>query len=151
MNIPDNLLCLYSARVTEQRDTYTVDIPKREIQQETIQSGETYRVAIISTPVEDSDPETQPGSKESPVASSSSPTNHDAPTQPPVSEGETRDVEIESLGDQGDGIAKIDQGYVVIVPDTEVGERVTVRLDGVRENVAFAEVLKRHNNITNER
>ena len=42
-----------------------------------------------------------------------------------------REVEIESLGDQGDGITKIDGGYVVIVPDTEVGERVTTRLDDV--------------------
>jgi predicted RNA-binding protein with TRAM domain len=54
-----------------------------------------------------------------------------------------REVEIESMGDKGDGVAKIDGGYVVIVPDTEVGERVTIRLDDVRENVGFAEVVKR--------
>lgn len=29
------------------------------------------------------------------------------------------------------------------VPDTEVGEQVTIRLDDVRENVGFAEVVKR--------
>jgi predicted RNA-binding protein with TRAM domain len=60
-----------------------------------------------------------------------------------VSEGEIREVEIENLGDKGDGITRIDGGYVVIVPDTEVGERVTIRLDDVQENVGFAEVVKR--------
>jgi len=64
-------------------------------------------------------------------------------TDQPVTEGEIREVKIESLGDKGDGITKINGGYVVIVPDTEVGERVTIRLDDVRQNVGFAEVVKR--------
>lgn len=34
----------------------------------------------------------------------------------------------------------------MIVPDTEVGERVTIRLDDVQENVGFAEVVKRQHN-----
>ena len=151
MDISDNLLCLYSARVTEESDTYTIEVPKREIRQENIQSGETYRVAIISTPTKGSHPETDTESEETPVSGSSPPQSREAQTQPPVSEGETREVEIENLGDQGDGIAKIDRGYVVIVPDTEVGERVTVRLEEVRENVAFAEVLKRHYDVAQER
>ena len=140
-------MCLYSARVTEENDTYTIEVPKREIRQENIQSGETYRVAIVSTPVEESTPKTETETEEEPIANSSPPQSQDSPTQPPVSEGETCEVEIENLGDQGDGIAKIDRGYVVIVPDTEVGERVTVHLDEVRKNVAFGEVLKRHHDI----
>jgi predicted RNA-binding protein with TRAM domain len=47
------------------------------------------------------------------------------------------------MGDQGDGIARVDRGYVVIVPDAGVGDRVTVRIKEARENVAFAEVVKR--------
>ena len=43
---------------------------------------------------------------------------------------------IESLGDQGDGITKIDRGYVVIVPGTRPDDKVTVEI----ENVAFARV-----------
>ena len=144
-------MCLYSARVTEENDTYTIEVPKREIRQENIQSGETYRVAIVSTPVEESTPKTETETEEEPIANSSPPQGQDSSTQPPVSEGETCEVEIENLGDQGDGIAKIDRGYVVIVPDTEVGERVTVRISEVRENVAFAEVLKRHHDIAQER
>jgi len=64
--------------------------------------------------------------------------------QPPVDVGETREVEIDSIGDQDDGIARIDRGYVVIVPDTEVGDRATVRIETAKENVAFAEIVERH-------
>jgi len=60
---------------------------------------------------------------------------------PPVEESEQRDVKIENLGDQGDGIAKVEHGYVVIVPEMSVGDRVTVEIQQVRENVAFADVV----------
>lgn len=150
MDVSDNLLCLYSARVTKENGTYTIDVPKREVQQENIESGETYRVAIISTPTKEPRPEADTESNEPTTSNATPPQSRDARTQPPVSEGETREVEIKNLGDQGDGIAKIDQGYVVIVPGTEVGERVTIRFDEVRENVAFAEVVKRHPDVAQE-
>jgi len=150
MNISDDLLCLYSARVTEQDDTYTVEVPKREIQQGSVQSGETYRVALISSTTNESalGSTTQ---DEGATEGKSQSRSRDAQDDPPVSEGEMREVEIESLGDQGDGVTKIDGGYVVIVPDTEVGERVTIRLDDVRENVGFAEVVKRQHEPIQER
>ena len=150
MDISDNLLCLYSARVTEENDTYTIDIPKREVHQENIERGETYKVAIISTPTKELHSETDTEENEPTISNSSPAQSRDARTQPPVSEGEIREVEIKNLGDQGDGIAKIDRGYVVIVPDTEVGERVTIRFDEVRENVAFAEVVKHHPDVAQE-
>jgi predicted RNA-binding protein with TRAM domain len=142
MNISDDLLCLYSGRVTEQDDTYTVEVPKREVQQGNIEIGETYRVALISSTTNESvsGSTTQGGAT---VEGNSQSRNRDVRIEPPVSEGEMREVEIESMGDKGDGVAKIDGGYVVIVPDTEVGERVTIRLDDVRKNVGFAEVVKR--------
>lgn len=146
MKISDNLLCLYSTRVSEEDDTYTIEVPKREVEYGTIQSEETYRVALLSPSTDDSDTIEETGSTNS-TESTSPKSNSDAPQQPPVSEGQTREVEIESLGDQGDGIAKVERGYVLIVPDTEVGERVTVRLDRVKENVGFAEVIKRHHEI----
>jgi len=60
------------------------------------------------------------------------------PDGPPVSEGERRTVTIETLGDEGDGIAKVERGYVVIVSDAEPGDTVTVEITNVRENVSFA-------------
>jgi predicted RNA-binding protein with TRAM domain len=63
-----------------------------------------------------------------------------ADSQPPVAEGEVREVIIETIGDQGDGIAKVERGYVVIVPETERGDEVTVEITQARETVAFAQV-----------
>lgn len=45
-----------------------------------------------------------------------------------------------AVGEQGDGIAKIEQGYVVIVPDATPGEQPTVEIEHVRPNVAFVAV-----------
>ena len=47
---------------------------------------------------------------------------------------------IESVGDQGDGIAKTDRGCVLIVPGARLDDEVTVEITEVRQNVAFAEV-----------
>ena len=59
----------------------------------------------------------------------------------PVIEGEIhRDLKIESVGREGDGIAKID-GFVVFVADTNVGETVDVRITKVARKVAFAEIV----------
>ncbi len=129
MQIPDNLLCLFSAGVTEQRDSYVIEIPDSEIATGNLQEGEEYRVALLetqSTPDEDSTQRREVGYPE-----------------PPVEEGETRTVDIEGIGEQGDGIARVERGYVIIVPDTEKGERVTIKITDAKENVAFAEVIER--------
>jgi len=63
------------------------------------------------------------------------------PNGPPVTEGERRTVTIETLGDKGDGIAKVERGYVVIVSDAEPGDSVTVEITNVRENVSFASIV----------
>ncbi|UIP01406.1 TRAM domain-containing protein (plasmid) [Halobaculum sp. CBA1158] len=63
--------------------------------------------------------------------------------EPPVDRGDEVTVDIEGIGDQGDGIARVDRGYVIIVPDTEKGERVRIRVTSVKQNVAFAEVVDR--------
>jgi len=59
----------------------------------------------------------------------------------PVRKGESYDVEITDLGDEGDGIARID-GYVLIVPNTDVGDRETVLVTNLSENFGFAEVIQ---------
>ena len=55
----------------------------------------------------------------------------------PVSEGEERSVEVEDVGSEGDGVAKVD-GYTIFVPDAEAGETVRVRVEDVKANYAFA-------------
>lgn len=59
----------------------------------------------------------------------------------PVKEGETYEVTIEGIGEKGDGIAKI-QGFVIIVPKTQQGQHVKVRITAVRGKVSFAEVVE---------
>jgi predicted RNA-binding protein with TRAM domain len=132
MEISDQLRCLFSATVEERGDSYVVEVPEQEIRLGDLQQGETCRVAVLPSQSTDeaNDTETEPERGRSP------------PKQP-VEEGEQRTVEIESLGDQGDGITRVERGFVVIVPDTEQGERVAVEITDVRENVAFAEVIER--------
>ena len=60
----------------------------------------------------------------------------------PVREGETYEVTIENIGEKGDGIAKVD-GYVIIVPKTQKGERVKVKVTAVRGKVSFAEIVEK--------
>ncbi|EMA31320.1 TRAM domain-containing protein [Halobiforma nitratireducens] len=126
MELPDDVLCLYTARVTENQDSYTIEVPKQEVELGGVQSGEVYRAALLPSAVE---PEPAPRVRAEPQG-------------PPLEEGDIRDVEIERLGDQGDGLVKVDRGYVVIVPGTDVGDRVTIRVTEAKENVAFAEVIK---------
>jgi 23S rRNA (uridine2552-2'-O)-methyltransferase len=60
----------------------------------------------------------------------------------PVREGETVAVEVVDVGSEGDGVAKLD-GYTLFVPDTEVGDRVRVRVTDRKPRFGFAEVVER--------
>lgn len=55
----------------------------------------------------------------------------------PVEVGDTLSVTIENVGDEGDGIAKIEK-YTVFVPDTERGETVEVEITDVKPRFGFA-------------
>jgi predicted RNA-binding protein with TRAM domain len=132
MEISDQLQCLFSGKVEEHNGSYVVEIPEQELRLGTLEADETYRVALLPSPTPsgtnttDDDPQSQQTSQ-----------------TPPVEEGERRTVEIEDIGDQGDGITRVERGFVVIVPDTEQSERVTIEITDVRENVAFSEVVDR--------
>ena len=132
MEISEELRCLFSGKVEERDGSYVVELPEQEISLGDIQVDETYRVAILPSPetneAKNTDTDPQP---------------EQAPQTPPVEEGEQRTVEIEDIGDQGDGITRVERGFVVIVPDTKQSERVAIEITDVRENVAFAEVVER--------
>lgn len=61
------------------------------------------------------------------------------PNTPPVREGELIDVKIEAIGEKGDGIARKD-GYVLIIPNTQIGDEVRVKVTRTLPKVGFAEV-----------
>lgn len=59
----------------------------------------------------------------------------------PVEADERLAVEIVDVGDEGDGIAKID-GYTLFVPNGNHGETVEVQIDERKPNYAFAELVE---------
>ncbi|MBX0296192.1 TRAM domain-containing protein [Haloarcula nitratireducens] len=131
MEIPPQLRCLFSAEIERSGDSLVVEVPEEEVHTGGVSAGETYRVALLPAATDDAPKQTDSRTGTPPA------------DEPPVEEGETRRVEIESIGDQGDGVTRVERGFVVIVPDTEVGERVAVEIQAVTENVAFAEVTER--------
>ena len=131
MEISDKLLCLFSAEVRAEEDNYVVEIPRREVETGEIDAGNTYRVALIEREVDAETGSESAGGTEAPPE-----------PQPPVEINETRYVEIEDIGKQGDGIARVERGYVIIVPDAEVGERVKVEISEVKSNVAVGEIVE---------
>ena len=136
VEIPSSLRSLFSAPIKEQDGTYIVEVPSNEIDYEALSADDTYRVAILESSVSTESSVQQ----ESPRAPSRETASHSS-SGPPVEEGEVRDVTIETVGDQGDGIAKVERGYVVIVPGAQPGDEPTVEVEQVQENVAFASIV----------
>ena len=134
MEHPEALLTLFSAEIEERGGDPVVGLPDRELDLGELEVGETYRVAILSRS------ETKTGTADG-ASTGGRQRTQEAP-EPPVEEGELREFEIEDTGDKGDGIARVGPGYIVFVPDTEIGDRVTVEITQVRENFAFAEVVE---------
>jgi predicted RNA-binding protein with TRAM domain len=115
--------------VRSEEDRYVIEVPRREIETGSVDPGEIYRVALISREAAE---ESEPEPKQS----------HTSEPQPPVEIGELRYVEIEDIGKQGDGIARVERGYVIIVPGAEVGERVKVEISEVKSNFAVGEIIE---------
>ncbi|MFC7009880.1 TRAM domain-containing protein [Halalkalicoccus salilacus] len=132
MNISDDVLCLFSAQIERQNGSYRIEIPERELTLGDLKSGSSYRVAILSS-----------DSAQTTANETRRPTQDRGASAPPVEVGDQRTVDIEDIGEQGDGIARVERGYVVVVPETELNERVTIEITKVTETVAFGEVLER--------
>lgn len=139
MQLQDDLLTVFSARVEERDGSPVLRLPERELDLGTLSIGETYRVAVLDGP-ETENSSTNEG--ESTNRGSSSDRTRGRPSEePPVETGDRLDVEIEDVGEQGDGVARVGPGYVVFVPDAGLGDRVTIEITGTRENFGFAEVV----------
>lgn len=137
VEIPDTLRCLFSARLEQGDSGLRFEVPHEEVEREAVTSDATYRVAVFAQPLETT---TQPTARRSQSQSSDCRDQLDA-QKPPVDEGEVRDVTIETLGDQGDGIARVERGYVLMIPDVQPGHEVTVEIEHVQDTVAFAQVI----------
>ena len=138
--ISDSLRLLFETSVEDEGDRYTVAIPSEIVENGSIEVDESYRVALFAA--EAAERTTTPTPEEEERTSVSAPEPDPSHSQgPPVEEGEVRTVSIDTLGDQGDGIAKVERGFIVIVPGTKPGDRVEVEITDVKETVAFAETV----------
>ena len=136
--ISDSLRLLFETAVEEDGDRYVVSIPKELVEDGTVTTETLYRVALLGT---ETAPAEEPAESEPTPRATPQETHSTQPEGPPVEEGETRVVSIDTLGDQGDGIAKVERGFIVIVPGTKPGDRVEVEITDVTETVAFAETV----------
>jgi len=136
MEISEQLTCLFATEVEERDQSYVVEVPKQEVDVGYVDPTKDYQVGVLKQPGETS--------QAAPIQTSDDSSQQPDLDQPPVSTGETRVVEITELGDQGDGLTRVERGFVVIVPETEVGERVQIRIETVHETVAFGEVVERY-------
>lgn len=129
----DKLLTMFSGEIEQRNGKAVISIPDRELDLGELAVGESYGIAIRSQPNSGSGTTTDQATDQRQRAT--------GPSEPPVAEGEQHEVEIEDTGDQGDGIARVGPGYIVFVPETTVGDRVTVEITQARENFAFGEVI----------
>ena len=54
--------------------------------------------------------------------------------------GDVYELQIESLGRSGDGIALID-GFAVFVKGAKLGEKIRVKIEAVKHNFAFGKPI----------
>jgi predicted RNA-binding protein with TRAM domain len=138
--VPDNLKAVFTTSVSRDGGFY-IGIPLGFVESGTVELGQQYKVALIETPETEGEPVQDSGPDRS-THTERQPQQQPSRSGPPVEEGEEIKVQIESLGDGGDGVAKVNGGYVVIVPGTEPGQQPMVRVNKVKSNVAFATVVR---------
>jgi predicted RNA-binding protein with TRAM domain len=136
-------------------DDFVVRIPDELVENGSLAEDEPYRVALLesqATTTDTSSQASETSAKDTDTASTS--TREDSQSDdyqsngrsggnreqsPPVEEGEVRSVTIDTLGDQGDGIARVERGFIIIVSDTQPGDQVDIEITDVADTVAFAE------------
>lgn len=148
VEISHSIRLLFETTLEDDGDRYIVSIPKDLIENGSLSVNESYRVALQSTTDSSSGTESASESTHEATATDTSRSeesdtisrsSNSRAQEPPVEEGEVRPVTIDTLGDQGDGIAKVERGFIVIVSGTQPGDQVDVKITDVKETVAFAE------------
>jgi predicted RNA-binding protein with TRAM domain len=144
MRIPEALQTVFSASPSQDDGDFVIKLPRQEIEAGALDPEDTYRIGIYELPERGQPQDNNDSSSVSPNGGGPSKAgsgSHES-LSPPVEEGEMLMVTIESTGDEGDGIAKTDEGYTVIVPDTNPGDKVEVKVTNVKKQYAFAKVVK---------
>jgi predicted RNA-binding protein with TRAM domain len=154
LEIIDKVQSLFTAKIEEVDDGYAVKIPTNEIDLGTLEADGQYKFAIIRDDQVEAETNSATASGDTRRTSQRShrtqqqhtsselSSTHGEQQQPPVQEGEQLQVEIENVGEEGDGVAKVDRGYVVMVEGASVGDKPIVNIENVQPNVAFASVVE---------
>ena len=135
---------MFTSRVSRRNGSYTLEIPEQEIEVGSVGEGRRYKVALFEAreveSIEGADGSSADFTGQVAEAQQRADDSKEL-DQPPIDEGDIREVEIEDLGEKGDGIARIPPGYVVFVENTSPGDRVRIKISDARDNFAFAEVI----------
>ncbi|EMA35252.1 TRAM domain-containing protein [Halobiforma nitratireducens] len=134
-----DLICKFTGEIEQQSGQYVVQIPDTEIEYGTLSEGDVIRVSVERPSDPDDERGTARAGTETETQARDQDRSADQQSTPPVAEGERLTVDVEDRGDQGDGIARVDRGYVLIVPETEPGDTVEVRVTQTFPNYGFAE------------
>ena len=129
-------ICKFTAIIEEIDGRHVVEIPRSELEFGTISAGEICSISIQKRQHDSSRQTHVPNETEG--------------VQAPVSIGEQRTVTIDDIGAKGDGIARVERGYVLIIPGTEPGDEVMIEVTDVKPNVAFATVVDKDQSIPQE-
>lgn len=137
--VSDNVYCVVPVIVELVDGRYVIEIPDSVMENGGIDRGEVCRVAML-----------EPASKHGggSEGDSLSQTGYTKGVGsrgegPPVSVEDILELEITSVGDQGDGVARTEEGYVIFVPGTHKGDRVAVEIREVNPQYAFGDVIPR--------
>lgn len=145
MTDSQNMLSVFASAIKEEDGEYYIEVPSNEIEHGPLNEGEDIQVVIqeqegtVSIQGQGNQHQHSGGGSRNRSRNGGRNTSQN---QQPVDVGDVKRVNIESIGDQGDGIARVDRGYVLIIPDTEVGDEAKVRVTNVNENYADAEVVE---------
>lgn len=121
--------CKYTAQIERTGNQYVIEVPSREVDLGTLSLDDVCQVTLTIREHDHASPDSTSSSTDS------------TGDEVPVSVGEQLTVEIEDTGQHGDGITRVDQGYVLIIPGSEVGDEVTVEVQQTNPTYGFAEVV----------
>lgn len=131
----DAVACRYTAQVDTDSDGYHIPVPDAEVEFGPLSTNGAYRVTIEHV---DGQSQREGGDHRADQAQTAT---EEPGGQAPVREGERLNVEIEDLGQQGDGIARVGPGYVLIVPGSDIDDQLTVEVQQVTPSFGFAEAV----------
>lgn len=136
--VPNSIISLYTAEIVEDDGSYYVEIPSGEVENTHLQVGDTVKVGLHNVESESNEVYTEPVEDNNDTQRFTSKQHQ----TPPVAEDDEVTVTVEDVGKKGDGIARVDGSFVIIVPGARPGDTVDVKVTDVKETFAIGEPVE---------